>query len=210
MQLAVHFTAVYRRCDTRIQVKRFMTLYRPLDPRVRLLVQGGLGDETDLAGFEIHDISGPYRGRLNRVLRSSWRMYRALRRLGLNIAHFHNPELLTWPLLLRLGGTKVVCGLHEDAMPKPVARLLDSLLASELPALAQHHGTGAMRSSGRFAGRHAADGRPRPGSDQNPLKLGNRLAAAVLVLRTAADAADSKLLRPVVRSSQCATGRGTR
>ena len=81
---------------------------------VRIYVQDGLGDETDSAlGYKIVD-TGPRDTRLRRMTFGAWRMVNAVRKARPSIAHFHDPELLPWALLLRLWGIMVVYDVHED------------------------------------------------------------------------------------------------
>ena len=97
----IHFTTVHLRSDTRIRVKQVATLARHWPGQVALYVQDGLGDERDdLNGFAIHDTGPRPKGRLRRMTLGAFRMYRAIRRARPRIAHFHDPELLPWALLL--------------------------------------------------------------------------------------------------------------
>ncbi|MGB3792185.1 MAG: glycosyltransferase family 4 protein [Sphingopyxis granuli] len=89
------------------------TLARAFDAEVCLYVQDGEGDETVPDGYRIVD-TGPRRARLSRMSRGAWRMIGAVRRARPAIAHFHDPELLPWAVLLRLYGIKVVYDVHED------------------------------------------------------------------------------------------------
>ena len=111
----IHFTTVHPRTDTRIRVKEVATLARVWPGAVALFVQDGKGDETDARdGFVIHDTGAPLRCRLRRMTVGAWRMYRAVRRARPGIAHFHDPELLPWAMLLRLSGIQIIYDVHED------------------------------------------------------------------------------------------------
>lgn len=111
--LLIHMTTVHRRDDARIRLKEVATLARAFDAEVRLYVQDGEGDETVPEGYSIVD-TGPRRARLARMTRGAWQMIRAVRRARPAVAHFHDPELLPWAILLRLSGIKVVYDVHED------------------------------------------------------------------------------------------------
>ena len=134
--MIVHFTTVHPRTDTRIRVKEVATLARHLDEDVQLFVQDGLGDEVDPKdGFLIIDTGPRLKGRLARMTLGAWRMYRAVRCAHPSIAHFHDPELLPWGLLLRVEGIRVVYDVHED-LPRQIhhkiyiPRFLRSVLGS--------------------------------------------------------------------------------
>lgn len=129
---AVHLTTVHPRTDTRIRLKEVATLAGVWPGEVALFVQDGKGDETDARdGFIIHDTGAPQRTRLRRMTVGAWRMYRAVRRARPRVAHFHDPELLPWAVLLRLSGIRIVYDVHEDVplqilgkfwIPKPLRR----------------------------------------------------------------------------------------
>lgn len=109
----VHMTTVHPRTDARIRLKEAATLARSMDAEVRLFVQDGQGDERTSDGLSIID-TGPRGARLSRMTFGALRMVRMVRRSRARIAHFHDPELVPWAILLRLLGTKVIYDVHED------------------------------------------------------------------------------------------------
>jgi glycosyltransferase involved in cell wall biosynthesis len=117
--MIIHFTTVHPRDDSRIRSKEMATLARAFGGDVRLYVQDGRGNEIDPdLGYRIVD-TGPRLRRIPRMVAGAWRMVRAVARARPAVAHFHDPELLPWALLLRLRGIKVVYDVHED-MPEQV------------------------------------------------------------------------------------------
>ncbi|MFB9149856.1 glycosyltransferase family 4 protein [Roseovarius ramblicola] len=134
LPVIIHFTTVHPRTDTRIRVKEAATLARVWPGEVALYVQDGKGDDTGASdGVDVRDTGAPERGRLRRMTLGAFRMYRAVRRARPRIAHFHDPELLPWAMLLRLQGIRVIYDVHEDLprqlshktyLSAPVARLL--------------------------------------------------------------------------------------
>lgn len=112
--MIIHFTTVHPRDDSRIRSKELTSLARAFNGEVALYVQDGLGDEADPGeGYRIVD-TGPRLSRLPRMIIGGWRMFRAVARARPRVAHFHDPELLPWAMLLRLSGIKVVYDVHED------------------------------------------------------------------------------------------------
>ena len=127
--MIIHFTTVHPRDDSRIRSKEVSSLARQFGD-VSLYVQDGLGDEIDVAdGYQIVD-TGPRLRRIARMTLGGWRMFRAVVRARPKVAHFHDPELLPWAILLRLYGIKVVYDVHED-VPRQVK------FNPKLPALAR-------------------------------------------------------------------------
>lgn len=77
------------------------------------MVADGLGD-AESNGVSVHDIGRPTGGRIGRALIGAWRAFRAVRRLGPRVVHFHDPELIPVGMMLRLFGHHVVYDVHED------------------------------------------------------------------------------------------------
>lgn len=131
----IHFTTVHPRDDSRIRSKEVASLAQS-GRNVALYVQDGLGGQADDAnGFRIVD-TGPRLPRLLRMTLGGWRMMWAVMKARPRVAHFHDPELLFWALLLKLCGIKVVYDVHED-MPEQVKHNpgLPSLAQRFLPPL---------------------------------------------------------------------------
>jgi hypothetical protein len=113
-------TTVHFRGDTRIRVKEVASLAEQLGEPVNLFVQDGEGD-ADGADESVSVVdTGPRPGgRLARMTRGAWRMYRAVRRARPAVAHFHDPELIPVGLALKLSGIRVVYDVHED-LPRQI------------------------------------------------------------------------------------------
>lgn len=115
MTRIIHFTTVHPRTDVRIRVKQVATLAKQWPEQVALYVQDGLGNEHDAQdAFKIYDIGPRPKGRLRRMTLGTFRMYRAIVRARPQIAHFHDPELLPWAMLLHFHRIKVIYDMHED------------------------------------------------------------------------------------------------
>lgn len=129
--MIIHITTVHQRMDTRIRLKQTATLARVLDTEVKLFVQDGLGDEWVEDGcLLIHDTGKRSENRIARMTLGAWRMFNAVRKARPTIAHFHDPELIPWSMLIRLLGIRVVYDVHEDLPRQIVSK-------NYIPALAR-------------------------------------------------------------------------
>lgn len=115
--MIAHMTTLHPRDDTRIRIKEAATLNREFGG-VRLYVQDGLGDAVEPDGLEIVD-TGPPSPRLRRMVFGCGRMIRTVLAAKPRVAHFHDPELLPWSMVLQAAGIKVVYDVHED-VPRQV------------------------------------------------------------------------------------------
>jgi glycosyltransferase involved in cell wall biosynthesis len=104
-----HLTSVHQYDDVRIFLKE-----------CQVAVEAGF--ETHLIapnvpgrmehGVFLHGV--PRRGHLLRMTEVMWRVYRQCRAIDADLYHFHDPELLTVGLLLKLQKKKVIYDVHED------------------------------------------------------------------------------------------------
>ncbi|MGA8220486.1 MAG: glycosyltransferase family 4 protein [Candidatus Acidiferrales bacterium] len=129
----VHLTSVHTALDPRIYYKESRSLARA-GYEVTIVVP----HTSDFVADNIHIKAVPAEsGRIGRVTRAAWRIYREARRLDADLYHFHDPELIPVGLLLRAHGKQVIYDIHED-LPKGIlskhylpvwSRSLISLLA---------------------------------------------------------------------------------
>jgi glycosyltransferase involved in cell wall biosynthesis len=109
-----HLSTVHPRNDARILLKMVRTLAQQRSWEVMLVVADGKGPGTDANGIAIHDVGKPGGGRLGRATLAPWRAFRELRRLHVDLVHFHDPELIPLGMLLKVLGHRVVYDVHED------------------------------------------------------------------------------------------------
>ncbi len=144
-----HLTSVHQRDDVRIFYKECVSLARA-GFKVKLVVADGRGNALH-EGVEIYDVGVKKPGkRLSRMVKTAWMIYRQALRLDADIFHFHDPELMSLGLLLRLKGKKVIYDVHED-LPRQIFSkyYLPVAIRSLLSKLAEY-----MENS--FAGRFSA------------------------------------------------------
>jgi glycosyltransferase involved in cell wall biosynthesis len=114
-QRICHLTSVHSIRDPRIFHKECKSL-AALGHDVGLIA---CHDRAEvIAGVRIVPIDRP-RGRLDRMTRVAWEIYRAATRERADLYHFHDPELLWVGALLRARGLRVVYDVHED-VPKQI------------------------------------------------------------------------------------------
>ncbi len=108
------------------RVVQFSTVHPPYDIRVfhrecRTLAEAGydtayvVPHEKDelLHGVRICAVP-KFKGRLDRALGSTWRVFRRAMKENGRVYHFHDPELIPAALLMKLCGKRVVYDAHED------------------------------------------------------------------------------------------------
>lgn len=106
-----HLTSAHPRYDPRIYLKQCMGL-ADHGYKVSLVVADGLGHEN-AGGVDIIDV-GLLPGRINRIFRTTDRVFQAALGLNADIYHLHDPELIPAGLRLKWHGKRVIFDSHED------------------------------------------------------------------------------------------------
>lgn len=109
-----HLASNHEGLDTRIALKECVSL-AAAGYDTHLVITASSADVTKAAasGVTVHALpSAP--GRLARMLKHTWRCYRAASRTRAAVYHFHDPELIPCGMLFRLSGRRVVYDVHED------------------------------------------------------------------------------------------------
>jgi glycosyltransferase involved in cell wall biosynthesis len=109
-QLAAHLTSAHPTTDTRIVHKECATLVNA-GYEVVLIAAGDAKALPD--GVRFRGVPLPH-GRLERMTKTVWNVYRAALDERADIYHFHDPELIFAGLALRMTGARVVFDVHED------------------------------------------------------------------------------------------------
>lgn len=105
----VHLTSVHPVRDVRIQ-KECQTLARAGYDVT--LIAPGERDESEQQ-VQIQVVPKP-RNRVQRMVCTSWYVYKRARGAKADLYHIHDPELLIWAQLLRLTGAEVIYDMHEN------------------------------------------------------------------------------------------------
>ncbi len=111
----VHLTSVHRPLDVRIFEKQCKSL-AAADYDVVLIAVHDRNEVRD--GVVIKALPKP-RGQIGRMTVTAWQAFREAWRQQADLYQIHDPELLPWAALLRLGGKVVVYDMHEN-VPKDI------------------------------------------------------------------------------------------
>jgi glycosyltransferase involved in cell wall biosynthesis len=131
-----HLTSVHPYDDIRIFFKECHSL-AATGYGTHLIAPGAPDDISN--GVHLHGMPAES-GRLVRMTRTVWRIYRRALAIDADLYHFHDPELIPVGLMLRARGKQVIYDIHED-MPlgilskeylppfvrRPLGRLMKSL-----------------------------------------------------------------------------------
>lgn len=114
MTTICHMASNHEGLDTRIALKECTSL-ASAGYDTHLVITASDADVAKAAGkgFKVHALPRDS-GRLARMLFHTWRCYRTASRLRASVYHFHDPELIPYGMLLRLGGRRVIYDVHED------------------------------------------------------------------------------------------------
>ncbi|MCD4658330.1 MAG: glycosyltransferase [Planctomycetes bacterium] len=110
MKKIVHMTSVHPTFDVRIFHKECKSLHKAgFD--VSLIAPHDKNEVVD--GIKILAVPPP-KNRLQRMLKTTWYVFRRAMKQKAVLYHFHDPELIPIGVLLKLLGKKVIYDIHED------------------------------------------------------------------------------------------------
>lgn len=111
-----HFTSAHKADDTRIFVKECSSLAMAgFD--VTLVAPNS--NEEVINNVSIVSAFKAEGGRLTRMTKTVWNVYKKAKSINADVYHFHDPELLTVALLLKNKRNKIIFDAHED-LPRQI------------------------------------------------------------------------------------------
>lgn len=106
-----HLTSAHNADDIRIFHKECCTLARA-GYEVHLVAPETISDVVN--GVHLHGVSNCTGGRLSRMTRTVYSVFKTAVSIDADLYHFHDPELLPAGFLLKLRGKSVIYDAHED------------------------------------------------------------------------------------------------
>jgi glycosyltransferase involved in cell wall biosynthesis len=107
----IHITSAHRTDDDRIFHKECRSL---AERGFAVAVVGPGQGSASVAGVHIFGVPSVRGSRLHRMSVTVWRIGARILKLPADVYHFHDPELITLGVLLKLLGRRVVYDVHED------------------------------------------------------------------------------------------------
>ncbi len=105
-----HLTSAHNRYDSRIFWKQLVSLSKHY--RACLIVADGLG-EAETENIKIYDVGKP-QSRLQRIVKTTGKIYRKALEINADIYQLHDPELIPVGVKLKKRGKKLIFDAHED------------------------------------------------------------------------------------------------
>lgn len=105
-----HLTSAHKSGDIRIFQKECTFLAKEKSFEVYLVAQGDSREEN---GVKVIGVDASVKGRVDRMLNISRKIYKKASSLNADIYHFHDPELLLYALKLKKQGAAVIFDSHE-------------------------------------------------------------------------------------------------
>src|SRR2546428_6863995 len=100
-----HLSSVHKRYDVRVFYKQCRSLAKR-GYETTFVIADNKGDELK-NGVNIIDVGAPT-NRIQRITQTIFKIYKKALAINADVYHFHDPELLSIGLLLRLKGKKVI------------------------------------------------------------------------------------------------------
>lgn len=135
-----HVTSAHTRYDIRIFTKMCTSLAQE-GIETSLVVADGNGNEF-VKNVNISDAGAKQGGRLSRMTKVVYKVYKKALELKADIYHLHDPELMFVGLLLKSKGYKVIFDAHEDLpkqlSSKPYLNVIMRVILPRLFSLIEH------------------------------------------------------------------------